>query len=694
MPRLARLARAPRACVPPGHPARRQRRAVLVAAALLALGLSPLVGAPTARAATGLQIVAATRYEALPSQRVVRVSIDAVATALTPDQGNQRTVYSGMTFAAQRGIANVAATAAGNPLAASVTATTADYTEIGITFDRKVAYQERYAFQVTFDLPDPGGAPDRDVRVSHSLVAFPVWAFGSAATPGSSVTVTFPAGYTASVDFGTMTQTTGAGGTTVLTASAIPDPVTFIAYVSAEQPGAFVDTPLAVKVGSMQAKIDVRRWDDDAAWGTRMLDLMAGGLPALQQLIGLDYKVHGTLTVEEAASARLGEYAGVYSDLTQLITVRYDADGYTGLHEAAHIWFNERLFRDRWIGEAFAEYYAVQAGRQIGASGRISQLTDALRAHRIALNDWGAIGAESSAVEQYAYAATYELANLIARRTDAAGLRRVWQAADVAEMAYQPIHGGAPEQGVAFTQQGWQRFLDLLEQRTGATYADLWREWVTNSTQAALLDQRATARVDYAAAVKAAGAWELPRQIRYAMSSWTFAEAETSLTQARAVLKDRDLLVAEAAALRLTLPARLRSLFETGATLAPATTEAKAELATLGTLQTASAQLSRPIDSLEWVGLLGAEPQRALDAARTAFQRGDLAATTSSARAASAERAAAARVGEARVVLAGGTLLAIDGLVLVAFSARRLRRRAPSAARLPDVSGQSVAPLG
>ncbi len=56
--------------------------------------------------------------------------------------------------------------------------------------------------------------------------------------------------------------------------------------------------------------------------------------------------------VEEAATSRLGDYAGIYNNLTGIIRVRYDADAYVALHEAAHIWFNGDLFRDRWIGEA------------------------------------------------------------------------------------------------------------------------------------------------------------------------------------------------------------------------------------------------------------------------------------------------------------------------------------------------------
>ena len=151
-----------------------------------------------------------------------------------------------------------------------------------------------------------------------------------------------------------------------------------------------------------------------------MTRLLRRGLPALQALIGVDYPVSGRLSVEEAATSRLGEYAGIYNRVTGVIRVRYDADGFVTLHEAAHLWFNGDFFEDRWIGEAWAEFYGVTAGRRIGASGATFDLTDELLGLRIPLNDWGAIGVESLQVEDFAYAATYSLARRIADRTDLA----------------------------------------------------------------------------------------------------------------------------------------------------------------------------------------------------------------------------------------------------------------------------------
>ena len=103
-------------------------------------------------------------------------------------------------------------------------------------------------------------------------------------------------------------------------------------------------------------------------------------------------------------------------------------------------------------------------------------------AAQIPLNDWERIGAESEAVEVFAYAASYHLAELIFERTDHRGLRAVWHAAANGEMAYQPIHRAATTHAPAWrsAQEGWQRLLDLLEERTGAAYDDLWTAWVVD----------------------------------------------------------------------------------------------------------------------------------------------------------------------------------------------------------------------
>ena len=662
------------------------RPLLAVLAATLIGGTSLLSPAPARAADVGLQIVTQAHYTAVPSQKRVHVAVDAVATNVSPDPPGGRYYYTQARFAVQPAIRNLAASEDNRTLVASVASSSNEFTAIDISFGRGLFHGQSISFGFSFDIVDPGGVPQRDVRIASSLVAFPVWAFGSQGTPGSSVSVVIPANYTTTVVAGALSRSTGANGSTVLSSTAIADPESFFAYLTAERPGAFVDTTASVALPGGDVRVRVRSWDDDPAWGRHEQQLVTRGLPQLQALIGLPYLVHGELTVEEAAVARLGDYAGIYNYETEIMRVRYDADDYTTLHETAHTWFNSTLLEGRWIGEAFAEYYAVEAGKRIGATGQIFTLTPELNAAKIPLNAWGEIGQETQVTEDYAYAATYRLAQLIAARAGTDGLQQVWRAAHDGEASYQPAHrGSAPEKGLAVTADGWQRLLDLLEERTRTRYDDLWRDWVITPGQRQELTDRATARTDYVQTVTIAGSWELPAFVRYDLGSWLFSKALGELDQARSILADRDRIASQAATLSLAVPDRLEREFESAASFDAPSATATTELDALGRIGDASAALATAASPLEWVGLLGASPSADLGAARSAFEQGDAGAAIVEARAAQDERAGAAEVGRLRVAVGGGSLLVLDGLGMAGLALLRRRRR-------QEVTGTATSP--
>ncbi len=671
-----------------GHTAaviRPMARPMLAVLAATLIGGMSLFRPPVTRAAdVGLQIVTQAHYTAQPAQKRVHVAVDAVATNVTPDPPGGRYYYTEAHFAVQPAIRNLAANEGDRTLVASVASSSKEFTAIDVAFETSLFHAQSITFRFSFDIVDPGGVPQRDVRVASSLVAFPVWAFGSQNTPGSSVSVVMPAQYTTTVVAGTMSTASGPNGTTVLTATRIPDPEAFFAYLTAERPGAFVDSTASARLSSGAVTVKIRAWEDDPDWGKHERQLISDGLPELQALIGLPYLVHGQLIVEEAAVARLGDYAGVYNNETEIMRVRYDADEYTTLHESAHTWFNSTLLTGRWIGEAFAEYYAVEAGKRIGADGQIFTLTAQLNAAKIPLNAWGAIGEETQLTEDYAYAATYRLAQLIADRAAVVGLQRVWRAAHEGEGSYQPAHAGTtPEKGTAGTVEGWQRLLDLLEERTGASYDDLWQVWVVTPAQRQELAARAAARTDYERTVTTAGAWELPYIVRYDMDAWQFDGAASLLERARSVLADRDRIATQATNLSLKVPDRLEHEFEAASSFdVPAATASK-ELAALGAISTAGRALAVGANPVEWIGLLAANPSVELGSARTAFERGDPDAAAADARSAQTERAAAADVGRLRVAVGGGSILILDGLAMAGLALRR-RRLGPGSVAAPS----------
>ena len=641
-----------------------------VLALVVAATLAP-IGPSTARAGGGLITVMDATYDVRPDQARVHVTVDAISTSFERDAPEGPVYYAGLSIHVPPGSSNVAASSAGTALEITVTPG-ADSVQVDIGFSEQVFLGDSYAYQVTFDMIDRGGAADRDFRIGHSVVAFPVWAFGSSDAQGSSVAVLLPPNFMPSVFGGPLTETTDADGSVALAAE-VADPQSWFAYVTAERPGIYTESPFNLDIAGEEASIVIRAWDDDPEWGQRTQELMIDGIPTLHELIGLPWPVVGALRVEESAN-RLGDYAGIYNQVTEKINVRYDADATVTLHEAAHIWFNDDLFRERWIGEAFAEFYAVQSAAAIGVSGETFELTDDLLAARIPLNDWAPIGAENDAVEVYAYAASYHLATLIFERTDLEALRAVWRATANGEMAYQPFHGSdEPRTGVAFSLEGWQRLLDLLEERAGTEFADLWTTWVVNEEQNEMLAERAETRARYLEVVAAAGDWELPEAIRYDLGSWQFEEVIADLETADRILAFAADLEAQAAELDLDPPGQLRDAFEGTGGLAGALTEANRELLALETIADATTGLAIEPEPIEAIGLLGSEPETDLAAAREAWEAGDNGTASENAEAVLATLEAADDRGRERLGIGVGVILLGAGGVVVAVQ----RRRAP-----------------
>ncbi len=139
---------------------------------------------------------------------------------------------------------------------------------------------------------------------------------------------------------------------------------------------------------------------------------------------------------------------------------------------------------------------------------------------------------------------------------------------------------GRRRRGVEFDLAGWQQLLDLLEERTGTSYTDLWQDWVVSDDQQQQLAARQAARHVYAETVAAADDWELPESIRADLGAWQFDEARASLDDAKDVLADRYRIEDAAADLELTPPDTLRAAFEGDGGLPAAAEEADAETVT------------------------------------------------------------------------------------------------------------------
>jgi hypothetical protein len=655
---------------------------VLLAVALASGLLAAPSVAPVARAAApDLTISSDARYDVQPAQQRIRVIVDLLLTNHLKDTVTRRYYFDKAFLAVLPNSSGYKLTwdGKGTP-AVHVSKRTKDYTLLRLDLGQRLFSGKSARYRLVFYLVDPGGTPTRDVRVGDSLVSFPVWAFATDGTPGSSVKVVFPAGFSADVEAGSIpAPVVDATGRTIYQTGKLDKPLSFFAYLIADRPGAYAERTISPQVGGSSVDLTVRSWPDDPTWSTRVGDLVGRALPLLAEQIGLPWPRTGGLTVQEAVSRSTGGYAGLFDPDKGVVEVAYYADDFVVLHESAHAWFNGALLADRWANEAFASYYGLSVAPDLKVKASGATLTPALEAARIPLNSWGEVGRETSAVEDYAYAATLVLAKAIAERAGPDGLRAVW--ADAADRigAYQPpaVDGAAP--ATAERVDGapdWRGLLDLLDEQGTASFDDLWRTWVARPTDLPLLDARQAARARYDSVVAAAADWQLPRPIRDAMRAWRFDAATALMDGATRILEQRKAIEAAATAAGLTPPPTLHDAFELPDGFSSATDEATAELGTIDRYTAAAATRPASPDLLQSLGLWGATPDAELTQARTLFESGDLAGSAAASGEAAQAWTGAEAVGRGRLVSIGALVLAaLLALLLVGAWLRGRRRR-------------------
>ncbi len=665
----------------------RQRvRALLSGSLGLAVALSLALGsagltAPPAHAATPiLTMVTSATYDVIPDEQRVAVTVEITATSRRRDTATRKYTIDQAYLVVLPTASNLRLTGESGKPAVTVSSRSAAGTVVLLRFGTALASGKSLNLTLTFDVEDPGGATDRALRISPSLVAFTAWAFGTDDVAGSTVRVRLPAGYAAAIGRGPLSgPTTDPDGHLLFESDALATPATFVADVTADRPGVLLDERVSITVEGEPLTLLVRSWPDDPEWRARVGEVLAAGLPALGAAIGLAWPSAAELEVRETI-ARAGDVAsaddgaGAFEPTSSRLDIPYTADPSAIVHGAAHGWFNAQLVADRWIAEGFAGLYAAQAGAAIGVEVTPIAMTPDALAEAVPLNAWVVGGSQ----DLFGHAAAMALANAIRELAGDEALRQVWRDAAAGIGAYQPEppsgagSDAGPEDGSP--PLDWRSLLDLLEAGpAGSTgsFEKLWRQWVVRPADAALLDVRSGARVLYEEAVKASAPWVLPRSIRDAVRAWSFELATDELNQATEILELRREIEVAAAAVGLEPPDALRRQFEGTDGLQTAAAEAVTERAVIGAFEEVLA--ARPVDPdlMTQAGLIGVDPEPDIAAARLAFARGDLDETARLAASARAIWDDAPAIGRGRLV--SGAAIAIAALLLLWLAIPRRR---------------------
>jgi hypothetical protein len=161
------------------------------------------------------------------------------------------------------------------------------------------------------------------------------------------------------------------------------------------------------------------------------------------------------------------------------------------------------------------------------------------------------------------------------------------------------------------------------------------------------------------------------------MGEWAFHGAETRIAQAKAVLDLRTQVDSAAAALGLQPDGALKAAYEGAvSSLDGASAVANDELSALAAIADARGKVEAQPDLVSTIGLIGSTPQVPYQAARAAFEHGDIPGASAAAGEAAAIMAGAAALGQERLAIGIGAAVLLLVLVVALLVLRRRPRRA------------------
>jgi hypothetical protein len=652
---------------------RGRRLGGLVLGTLLAtlVAWSPLAISPVL-AAGPLRVAADTTYTVDPGAGRVHVAIRYTFTNNKPNTSTIIYYYRELSVGVQPGASSIRAVDGSGGLATS-TARHTNFTRVDVRLRANLYYHRSATFTLRYDLV--GGKPrsESPIRVTKAFVTFGVWAFGDRNL--GTVEVRMPGHFASTIEGGPMATKTGASGNVLTASPTTPDE--FFAIVTGENTTEYERELLALAGG---VDIAVLSWPEDPTWSETVTDTLREGMPELQAAIGLDWPVDDRLDVRERYTPSLEGYAGLFFTDEQRIDVSEDLDPVTILHEASHAWFNDDLFSERWIYEGLAEEYAWRALADAGlGGGSLPAEPNVFDPGWQSLIGWKfpeAIREEDTEDEElYGYNASFWVVHQIVQAAGVPQMRAAFAAARRNLTAYPGA--GAPETVAAG--DDWRRFLDLVEpidEPDRPEVDEAVSKYVVTTLEAQTFAVRSKARAKYRELLSAGDGWLPPWSVRSLMGTWSFTGATSAMDEAFAVLELRDQVDAAAQDLGLEPHGALEAAYEGADSFAGAKSLAEEELDALGAIADARARMQAEPDLFAQVGLLGGEaPSVPYQAARTAFEAGNLhGAIAQAGTAASIVTGAPAR-GQERVIMGAIVLVALVALLVFIVVLRRRRSR-------------------
>lgn len=445
--------------------------------------------------------------------------------------------------------------------------------------------------------------------------------------------------------------------TTVLEASGASDGLfTFVLF---EREAGMVEQSITAH----GTDIVLRYWPGDEQWLDHVTGEIDDHLGSLRELIDRPWPDR-ELTIQESAVPLGSSYAGWYIEDENLIVIGPRIDDLTVLHEIAHVWINHRSLSDRWVIEGLASEFAALAV----ADGEPSEASLVSLDDEVArpLSGWDSQDPE---VESWEYDASWQLLRTIRSEIGTEAFLSAVRAR---------LAGRSPYGDLADTSAGGSesfRLLDYFEQAApDAALADMVATWVDGGWNESY-EQRQAALKNYRSLQTDAGDWHPPLVVRNALATWSFDQAETAMSAATAVVKQRDDLADALVVAELDVPMALEQAFEQAAS-AEDVAEVGEQLVASGALVLELDSVDQSLSLVERFGLAGGGLDHDRQLVRALYTTGQFDEMNEASARLDDAVDAAERSGQRRIAGVGGGLLLLGaGGGLRRWRQRRSRRR-------------------
>ncbi len=625
-----------------------------------------------------LRFEAHSTYTVDPTARVIRVSVDLIATNNQPDSNDGFTItqyyYDELFVGMIAGASNLRAVRDGREQGVRIEPSeNGEFAFAAIDLSPNLYYRDTARVQFTYDLPSQPPRSDATTRVNNAYATF--WAFPVADPNLTSVRIRIPKGFEVEL-IGSDLEESSAGQYTLWESGSISDPETWGVIVSARDDRRLDKT----RFKSGKHTVVIRGWPDDEQWSRFVERTTKRGIPRLEKLLGIPWFNNDQLTITETVAPYLYGYAGWYSSDDNTIEIGDELDAEVVLHEISHIWFNDELFDNRWLNEGFAQTYANLALASSGQDARQPDKPGTNAPGKQPLLEWGTPSLRddeetTQAKEEYGYNASWFVINEITDEIGTKAMRDIFIATNNRELTFL----GDPKAETYPGAVNWQRVLDLVELRGGSKRADdLFVKYVADKALRDDFRDRTKAHRAYDRLTKAGGkgdnAWSPPLSVRRALTIWDFDGASDDMQLSTSILQSRNATTETLAASRVALPDSFEDAYES------ATRKELDELvATAEQYREDAEAVADAFDDVEAdhgifdkIGLIGNDYESVFDDARTAFEAGDTDGAVDLAKDVQATIDDAGNVGQQRVGMAVGGLIVLLGLI---WGLRRLLRR-------------------